>query len=408
LLDRKPENLTKMVKPSLDNVRSLLGGKATSWGLVDWIYMSPTAVPRVYEAYKDVADSNVAVLLDNLGASWRATAGNLLSSQYNLWWRDSSYKTAKTPNGSPVFWSGGNAWGIAGLARVMEYMPASHKDMPYYLKQFQDSCKALRECPGLGKDGMWRTSLLDYNQYPQQDSISSAFFGYCFAFGINRGYLDRATYEPFVRNTWSSLVKNIATDGRLQWCQQVTEKPTSVSQNNSAPEGEGAFMLMAEELVKMLGGGGGGLDGGSSVDTGPGGAGGGSGGTTSSDGGKSSGGGASGTGGAGAGGTTGSSGGGGGGAGTAGVGGSASGGTSGTTGPGGSSGGTSVVTQPGDTGCSCLVGGHDRGVRWGATLAIGAVLGGQLARLLARRQRVREEGEHVDVKEAATADKSDE
>ena len=213
--------------------------------------MSPTAVPRVYEAYRDVPGAKVDQLLDWLGVDWKDCASFLFSDKDKLWWRDSKYKNAKTANGSPVFWSGGNAWGAAGLARVIEYMPASHKDTPYDIKQFQDICEALRKAPSLGKDGMWRTSLMDYNQFPDKDSISSAFFGYCFAFGINRGYLDRAVYEPYVRATWSALVRNIAADGRLQWCQRVTEQPTSVSQNNSAPEGEGAFMLMAEELERL-------------------------------------------------------------------------------------------------------------------------------------------------------------
>jgi len=140
------------------------------------------------------------------------------------------------------------------------------------------------------------------------ESICSAFFGYCFAFGVNRGYLDRATYEPHIRKTWSQLVKNIAADGRLQWCQEVTERPTAVRQSNSAPEGEGAFMLMAEELAKMLSGGTGGGGSGSGGATGRGGAGGGSSGSSGSGGADVGGrGGATGRGGAG-GGSTGSGG----------------------------------------------------------------------------------------------------
>ena len=432
LFDRNPANLNRMCKPALDNVRSMLGNRTMTWGLVDWLYMSPTAVPRVYEVYKDTQESVVTPLLTNLGTSWKNTARNLYSTQYKLWWRDNNFK------GTQVFWSGGVAWAIGGLARIMEYMPTGHADMPYYIEQFKEMCDALRQVPGLGADGMWRTSLLNYNQYPQMDSISSAFFGYCFAFGVNRGYLDRATYEPYIRKTWSQLVKNIAADGRLQWCQGVSDRPTAVRQTNSAPEGEGAFMLMAEELVKMLSRGG--QDGGIGADSGRGGSGGGpggSGGSGGADGGGrggatgrgGAGGGSSGSGGGAAGGSTNAGGsgvgaGGGNGTGGAGTGGATSssgmgggsggegkagrggigGGTSSMTGGGagsgsGGSGGSStggtgnLVTSGASSGCDCDLGGTSRGGigKWGATLVVGAVLAGQLRRLAARRRVVANE-----------------
>jgi hypothetical protein len=131
-------------------------------------------------------------------------------------------------------------------------MPSTYKDRAYFVQQFKDICNALRQVPALGTDGLWRTSLLDYAQFPEKESIASAFFGFAFAWGINTGLLDRTTYEPLVRSTWSALVANIGSDGRLQWCQTINAQPDHVQQNFSAPEGEGAFCLMAEELTKML------------------------------------------------------------------------------------------------------------------------------------------------------------
>jgi hypothetical protein len=209
-------------------------------------------VTRMYTAYKNVAGSNVARLLDSVTVYWKDCAAYLFNNQYKLWWRDGTKLNQRTSNGSPVLWSGCNAWAIAGLARVLQDLPADYKDRPYFVQQFKDVCDALRKAPALGSDGLWRTSLLDYNQFPDKESIASAFFGFAFTWGINNGLLDKVTYEPYLRKTWSALVKNIGSDGRLQWSQGVSDGPGGVSQSFSAAEGEGAFMLAAEELAKML------------------------------------------------------------------------------------------------------------------------------------------------------------
>jgi rhamnogalacturonyl hydrolase YesR len=256
LLNKNPSDLNKMAKPTFDNMKQMFDVNRSTgrsrWWWSDALYMSPASVARVYEAYKNVAGSNVARLLDSVDVYWRDCAAFLYNSQYKLWWRDGTFINAKTANGSLVFWSGCNAWAIAGLARVLQNLPQDYKDRPYFVQQFKDVCDALRKAPALGADGLWRTSLLDYNQFSEKESIASAFFAFAYAWGINNGLLDKTTYEPLVRKTWSALVQNIGSDGRLQWCQTVASGPGHIGQSFSAAEGEGAFCLLAEELTKML------------------------------------------------------------------------------------------------------------------------------------------------------------
>jgi unsaturated rhamnogalacturonyl hydrolase len=257
LLNKNTADMNTMTKPSFDNMKQMFDAhKSTGrvrWWWSDALYMAPPAIARVYESYKTSSAPDAARLLDSLDVYWRDCAAFLYSTQYKLWFRDANYiyPKVKTTNGSPVFWSGCNAWAIAGLARVLQFMPATHKSRQYYEQQFKDVCNALRTAPALGADGLWRTSLLDYNQFPEKESIASGFFAFSFAWGINNGLLDKTTYEPLVRKTWSALVSNIGTDGKLQWCQTIAAAPNHIQQNFSAPEGEGAFMLLAEELSKM-------------------------------------------------------------------------------------------------------------------------------------------------------------
>jgi rhamnogalacturonyl hydrolase YesR len=258
LLNKTASNWTVMTKPSFDNMKQLFDVNRSTgrsrWWWSDALYMAPASIARVYECYKTDSVKTAGRLLDSLDVYWKDCAAYLYSTQYKLWFRDGGYiyPKVKTANGSPVFWSGCNAWAIAGLARTLQYMPANYKSRSYYEQQFKDVCDTLRKVPALGQDGLWRTSLLDYNQFPEKESIASGFFAFAYAWGINNGLLDRATYEPYVRKTWSALVSNIGTDGRLQWCQTINAQPDHVQQSFSAPEGEGAFMLLGEELSKLI------------------------------------------------------------------------------------------------------------------------------------------------------------
>ena len=51
--------------------------------------------------------------------------GVLMETEH-LYYRDSRYFDQREQNGAKVFWSRGNGWVLAGLARVLQYLPAAH------------------------------------------------------------------------------------------------------------------------------------------------------------------------------------------------------------------------------------------------------------------------------------------
>jgi hypothetical protein len=159
--------------------------------------------------------------------------------------------TQTSPNGKPVFWGPGEAWVLGGMARVLKYMPTTYAKRDTLVKQFREQCAAL--IPLQQGDGLWTTSLLDSVAFPDHETSCTAFFCFAMAWGINNGILDKATYEQPMRKSWSGLVRNVsATDGRLQRCQGVSSGPGSVGVSNSSAEGEGAFLLAAEEMYKYV------------------------------------------------------------------------------------------------------------------------------------------------------------
>jgi hypothetical protein len=97
--------------------------------------------------------------------------------------------------------------------------------------------------------------MLDHQQYPDPETSGSAFFCFAMMWGINNGILDSNAFLPCVKKAWTDLVANVNPQGMLLRCQNPSAAPASIPVNLSSREGEGAFMLSGEELVKWALGG---------------------------------------------------------------------------------------------------------------------------------------------------------
>jgi rhamnogalacturonyl hydrolase YesR len=217
------------------------------WTWCDLCYMSPPAIARFATV------SNQPRFLDTMDLCWWGTSKMLYDSTHHLWFRDGSYINQKTSNGSPVFWSCGDAWVLGGMARVMQYMPKTYATRAKWEKQFVDVCTAVKAQQGSTLyPGLWTTSLLDHQQYPDPECSGSAFFCFAMMWGVNNAVLDSTAFLPCIKKAWTGLVANVNTDGKLLRCQVPSAAPANIPLNpsNNLGEGEGAFLLSGQELVK--------------------------------------------------------------------------------------------------------------------------------------------------------------
>jgi len=100
-------------------------------------------------------------------------------------------------------------------------------------------------------DGLWRASLLDPASYPLKETSSSGFCTYAFAWGVNQGLLDRATFEPAVRKAWAALVACVQPDGKLTHVQPIGADPKKFDDNATEVYGVGAFLLAGSEVYRL-------------------------------------------------------------------------------------------------------------------------------------------------------------
>jgi rhamnogalacturonyl hydrolase YesR len=131
-------------------------------------------------------------------------------------------------------------------------MPADYPDRPRYLTLYREMAATVAAVQGT--DGYWRSSLLDPASLPNPETSGTGFFVYALAWGVNRGVLDRATFEPVVRRGWAALVRSVQADGMLGWVQRIGDKPGATSADTTEVYGVGALLLAGSEMHRLAGG----------------------------------------------------------------------------------------------------------------------------------------------------------
>jgi rhamnogalacturonyl hydrolase YesR len=187
--------------------------------------------------------------LDFMSRMWWKTTDYLYDSEEHLYYRDSRFFEQRARNGRKVFWSRGNGWVLAGLARVLQEMPADYGDRARYLTLFGEMAATIARVQQ--SDGYWRTSLLDPDAHPLPETSGSAFYVYALAWGINEGLLDRATFEPIVRKGWAALVRAVHPNGMLGYVQRIGDQPGDTSPSGTEIYGVGALLLAGSEIHRL-------------------------------------------------------------------------------------------------------------------------------------------------------------
>jgi unsaturated rhamnogalacturonyl hydrolase len=248
----------RMLAPTKERFDWILANRATTpldfdrkknpksqerWSWCDALFMSPPAWLRLWQATGDQRYLDFAV------EEWWVTSDYLYDQEEHLYFRDSTLFEKREENGKKIFWSRGNGWVMGGLVRMLELLPADHPARPRFEQQFREMAgKVITLQQG---DGFWRASLLAPEHYPMQETSGTGFYTYALAWGINRGLLDRAKFEPTVRKAWAALASCVNADGKLTHVQPVGFTPVSFDENNTEPFGVGAFLLAGSEIFRL-------------------------------------------------------------------------------------------------------------------------------------------------------------
>ena len=214
-----------------------------NWSWCDSLFMAPPAWVRLAAATGEAKYADFAV------AGWWKTSDFLYDKAEHLFFRDSTFFKKKEANGKKVFWGRGNGWVLAGLVRVLQFLPTNHPDRPRFEQLFKDMSAKILTCQQA--DGLWRASLLDPASYPLKETSGSGFYTYALAWGVNQGLLDRAQFEPAVRKAWTALVSCVDADGKLTHVQPIGSDPKNFADDSTEVYGVGAFLLAGSEIYRL-------------------------------------------------------------------------------------------------------------------------------------------------------------
>jgi unsaturated rhamnogalacturonyl hydrolase len=232
-----------LAHPATNSLNYKSSGASNRWSWCDALFMAPPTWARLYKATDDQR------YLDFMDKEWRATSDFLYDTNEHLYFRDSTYFDKREANGKKVFWSRGDGWVLAGLARVLEIMPADYPQRKVYEQQFQEMAAKIASLQQ--DDGLWRASLLDPDSFPLKETSGSGFFTFGIAWGINRGLLERAKFEPVVRKAWAALVGCVTAEGKLEHVQPVGADPKKFQPTDTEVYGTGAFLLAGSEIYRL-------------------------------------------------------------------------------------------------------------------------------------------------------------
>jgi rhamnogalacturonyl hydrolase YesR len=247
LIDKQPDELAP-TKARMDAVLAgprpdLNSGKRISWWWCDALFMAPPVWARMYAATNDHA------YIDYLDKQWQLTTNLLYDPDQHLYARDASYKSRREPNGQKIFWSRGEGWVMAGIARTLQYLPRDDPKRPFYIRQLREM--SARVAALQQPDGLWTSALLDPTDYPQPEISGSALMLFAITYGVNEHLLDAKKYHPVIQNAWRGMLRHVYADGRLGDIQQTGAEPASYLPSSSYNYGVGGYLLAASELKRL-------------------------------------------------------------------------------------------------------------------------------------------------------------
>lgn len=255
LLDgqQHPERV-RDIKASVDSMR--LSSKIDDWNWIDALQMAMPVFVKLGNLYKDTGYFSRMYEMYAF-TKYKHGGKGLYNAQDRLWWRDKDFVPPyKEPNGEDCYWSRGNGWVVAALAKTLEALPKTDPHYTEYQQDFLGMLEAL--LPLQREDGYWNVSLHDPNHFGGKEVSGTSLFIYGMAWAINHGLVDKKKYAPAITKAWNAMCSEaLHPNGKLGYVQGTGKEPKDGQPVSftSTPDfedyGLGCFLLAGTEIYKM-------------------------------------------------------------------------------------------------------------------------------------------------------------
>lgn len=256
-LDQNPEMIAGIIKefdwilanPPAKTIRGADGKMRETynrerWNWCDALYM---AAP-VWAGLGAVTGESK--YYDYMVQEWKQSHAWYFSEEHSLYFHDKRDISKVSKGGQRVFWARGDGWVFGALVEILQLLPENHPERGYFIDLFDRMAVKLLEIQM--DNGTWAPNLLDPTDPPQDDTSGSVFYVYGFAWGINNGLLDRATYESAAKRGWKALCERQNAEGRLINSQPVGGYPKPFDPDTTTVFSMGTFISAGSEVLKLV------------------------------------------------------------------------------------------------------------------------------------------------------------
>ena len=244
----KPSEHNKKMENILKNLNyQMSSNKYDYWTWIDAIQM---AMPLYIQAYIFTNDRKyIDYAMKSYHWTRNTCGGGLFNTKIGFWWRDANFVPPFTElDGNDCYWSRGNGWVYAALARVMELI--GKKDE--YFNELKNDFILMSEAIASKQrdDGFWNVSLVSPATFGGKETTGTSLFLHGMSWGIRNGILDEKKYRNVVDRAWRALeVDSVHPDGFLGYIQGTGKAPSESQPVNytRVPDfedfGTGCFLL---------------------------------------------------------------------------------------------------------------------------------------------------------------------
>ncbi len=109
-------------------------------------------------------------------------------------------------------WARANGWAIMAMSELLDVLPSSHPGYAKVLEQFRAHAKGLASFQS--GSGFWHQLLDRTDSY--LETSATAIYAYCFAHGVNNGWLDAQAYGPAAILAWNAVTTKVNDKGQVE------------------------------------------------------------------------------------------------------------------------------------------------------------------------------------------------
>lgn len=186
----------------------------------------------------------------------------LFNETYGLWHRDSTqfnvFTNLTDEHGKvPTFWSRGNAWVLAALAKQLLYLDEAQFPELYATYKADFLALAQTIASYQREDGTWNASIVDESYYGGKETTGTCGFLYAYCAGLRLGLLDPDVYYPVVKKAYECVVNECTfASGQVGYMQTTGYQPQNYkseaySKENTHEFGMGLYLLASAGMMSI-------------------------------------------------------------------------------------------------------------------------------------------------------------